>query len=150
MINRNLILFIILILVSVHLIEAIGFEPCDLCLKQRWAWYISLFLAIIPNFIFNDKNKYFLFFISLFLFLNAWFAGWHSGIEWGFWEGPQTCKAMSNKLNENLLETLKSLPSAPQCNEASLRILGLSLAGYNFIISLLSSLAIFRKVRKIL
>tara|TARA_B110000008_G_scaffold70710_1_gene71735 strand:- start:3143 stop:3595 length:453 start_codon:yes stop_codon:yes gene_type:complete len=150
LINRNLILFIILVLGLVHIIEALGFEPCDLCLKQRWPWYISLILAIIPNFIFHNKNNYFLLFISLFLFLNSLYAGWHAGIEWGFWEGPQTCTALKNNYSNNLLEVLKSSSSAPQCNEASLRIFGLSLAGYNFIISLMSSLVLLNKVRKVL
>ena len=100
--------------------------------------------------IFHNKNNYFLLFISLFLFLNSLYAGWHAGIEWGFWEGPQTCAALKNNYSNNLLEVLKSSSSAPQCNEASLRIFGLSLAGYNFIISLMSSLVLLNKVRKVL
>ena len=107
MINRNLILFIILILSSVHLLEIFGFEPCDLCLKQRWPWYISLVLAIIPNFIFQHRNNVFLLLISLLLFLGAIFAGWHAGIEWGLWDGPQTCTAQISNYSSNLIEKLQ-------------------------------------------
>ena len=148
MINRNLILFIVLILSSVHLLEIFGFEPCDLCLKQRWPWYISLVLAIVPNFIFQHKNSIFLLLISLLLFLGAVFAGWHAGIEWNLWEGPKTCVTQTIDYSNNLLEKLKSTSPAPQCNQASFRVLGLSLAGYNFLISFAGSIIILNEVRK--
>ena len=148
MINRNLILFIVLILSSVHLLEIFGFEPCDLCLKQRWPWYISLVLAIVPNFIFQHKNSIFLLLISLLLFLGSVFAGWHAGIEWNLWEGPKTCVTQTIDYSNNLLEKLKSTSPAPQCNQASFRVLGLSLAGYNFLISFAGSIIILNEVRK--
>ena len=148
MINRNLILFIVIILSSVHLLEIFGFEPCDLCLKQRWPWYISLVLAIMPNFIFKNKNNIFLLLISLLLFLGAVFAGWHAGIEWDLWDGPKTCGAQTIDYSNSLLEKLKSTSPRPQCNQASFRILGLSLAGYNFLISFLGSVVIFKEARK--
>ena len=148
MINRNLILFIVLILSSVHLLEILGFEPCDLCLKQRWPWYISLVLAIVPNFIFQHKNSIFLILISLLLFLGAVFAGWHAGIEWNLWEGPKTCVTQTIDYSNNLLEKLKSNSPAPQCNQASFRVLGLSLAGYNFLISFAGSIIILNEARK--
>ncbi len=148
MINRNLILFIVLILSSVHLLEILGFEPCDLCLKQRWPWYISLVLAIVPNFIFQHKNSIFLLLISLLLFLGAVFAGWHAGIEWNLWEGPKTCVTQTIDYSNNLLEKLKSTSPAPQCNQASFRVLGLSLAGYNFLISFAGSIIILNEARK--
>ena len=148
MINRNLILFIALILSSVHLLEIFGFEPCDLCLKQRWPWYISLVLAIVPNFIFQHKNSIFLLLISLLLFLGAVFAGWHAGIEWNLWEGPKTCVTQTIDYSNNLLEKLKSTSPAPQCNPASFRVLGLSLAGYNFLISFAGSIIILNEARK--
>jgi len=148
LINRNLILFIVLILSSVHLLEILGFEPCDLCLKQRWPWYISLVLAIVPNFIFQHKNSIFLLLISLLLFLGAVFAGWHAGIEWNLWEGPKTCVTQTIDYSNNLLEKLKSTSPAPQCNQASFRVLGLSLAGYNFLISFAGSIIILNEARK--
>jgi disulfide bond formation protein DsbB len=141
-------LFIILILSSVHLLEIFGFEPCDLCLKQRWPWYISLVLAIVPNFIFQHKNSIFLLLISLLLFLGAVFAGWHAGIEWNLWEGPKTCVTQTIDYSNNLLEKLKSTSPVPQCNQASFRVLGLSLAGYNFFISFAGSTIILNEVRK--
>jgi disulfide bond formation protein DsbB len=141
-------LFIVLILSSVHLLEIYGFEPCDLCLKQRWPWYISLVLAIVPNFIFQHKNSIFLLLISLLLFLGAVFAGWHAGIEWNLWEGPKTCVTQTIDYSNNLLEKLKSTSPAPQCNQASFRVLGLSLAGYNFLISFAGSIIILNEARK--
>ena len=148
MINRNFILLASFVLITVHVMEIIGLEPCDLCLKQRWAWYVSLVLAIIPNLTLKNNNNYFLMCISFFLFLNAMLAAWHAGIEWGFWEGFQTCAAKENNFDTNLLETLKSSPSALQCNQASFRFLGLSLAGYNSILSLLTSLIISKNIWK--
>lgn len=143
--NKIIIVISILVLISVHLIELIGYEACDLCLRQRWAWYLSLFFAIMTFFTISNINKILLISISIILFLNALFAGWHSGIEWGLWTGTETCNSSTKFSSNNLIDTLKE-NSIPACGDAALRIFGISLAGYNFIISILTSIFIMKKI----
>ena len=147
MINKIIIIISIIILVSVHIIEFLVFDACDLCLKQRWAWYLTLVIAMISNFITIDLNRILLLIIAIILFCNSIFAAWHAGIEWGFWPGLETCNSSVIFDSNNLIETLKE-SSVPVCDNASLRIFGISLAGYNFIISLLTSIFVLIARRK--
>ena len=72
-----------------------------------------------------------------FLF-NAGLGVYHSGIEWGWWAGPETCSGVGTIATSPgaLLESLKS-PRVVRCDAAAIRIVGLSLAGYSALISAL-------------
>ena len=87
MVNKTIIIISLIVLISVHIIEIMGYAACDLCLKQRWAWYLALIIASIPLFITVNFNKILLSIISIILFCNAIFAAWHAGIEWDLWPG---------------------------------------------------------------
>ena len=80
---------------------------------------------------------------------SAAYAGWHAGIEWAFWEGPTTCETGTNKIesHDNLLENIQSIQSFVSCSEAGFRFLGISLAGYNFISSLIMAIYTFLFLR---
>lgn len=147
MTNKIITIVSLIVLISVHIIEFIGFAACDLCLKQRWAWYLVLIIALIPFIVTISFNKILLLIISIVLFCNAIFAGWHAGIEWDLWRGLSTCNSSAIFDNNNLIETLKE-GSVPVCDDASIRIFGISLAGYNFIISLLTSIFVLITLRK--
>ncbi len=86
--STKIALFAFLILLSVHILEWIGYTPCDLCLKQRWAWYFVLIISTISSAFEDSRIKLVFYAISLILYANAAFAIWHAGIEWNFWEGP--------------------------------------------------------------
>jgi disulfide bond formation protein DsbB len=69
---------------------------------------------------------------------NAVLAAYHSGVEWQLWAGPTECSGPLTSLNSggSLLNRLNDL-HVVRCDEASWRFLGISLAGYNVLISLL-------------
>ncbi|MEE3165405.1 MAG: disulfide bond formation protein B [Pseudomonadota bacterium] len=141
--STKIALLAFLILLSVHIIEWVGYTPCDLCLKQRWAWYFVLIISAISSGFDDSRTKLVFYVISLILYANAVFAIWHAGIEWNFWEGTQTCYIQSSSLGDNFLNNLKSNDKFIPCNEASIRVFGLSLAAYNAIASILiASLAL--------
>ena len=148
----NLFIFIVsvCVVIFVHYLEYIGFTPCQLCIYQRWPWYLIIFLSLIS--IFYDKKiyPYNKFIIFLFFVGSTAYAGWHAGIEWAFWEGPSTCTTGTNKIDshDNLLENIQSIQSFVPCNEASFRFFGISLAGYNFISSLIMSIYTFFIVKE--
>jgi len=68
---------------------------------------------------------------------NAWLGGYHAGVEWKFWEGPTDCSGPVVDLGSagTLLQRLDTV-KVIRCDEVQWRFLGLSLAGYNVLISL--------------
>ena len=119
-----------------------GYKACPLCLQQRYAYYIAipaLFVALIL--LSADKRRFAaaLFFCVSMLFLaNSLFGVYHAGAEWGFWDVPTTCANVGEALTggaKNLLSSLKNVDIV-DCGNPELIILGLSLAGWNAIISL--------------
>ncbi len=119
-----------LTIIGAWIFERAGYAPCDLCLKQRWAYYLLipfslLLLTLNPSWI-----RAGLWIACLVLAGNALFGLYHAGVEWKFWEGPGTCGA--GLLSEGLPDLSKPVV---KCDEAAIRILGLSLAGWNAIIS---------------
>ena len=68
---------------------------------------------------------------------NAGLGAYHAGVEWGFWKGPAECTGPVGNLGSaaNLLERLDTV-KVVRCDEVQWKFLGLSLAGYNVLISL--------------
>jgi disulfide bond formation protein DsbB len=119
-----------------------GLRPCPLCLEQRYAYYFAVPLAVMVALgdSYGASRKVLLAALIAIVLGMLWNAGlgvYHSGIEWKWWAGPQECSgALDDLLSAGgLLERLKSI-SVVRCDEAAWRFLGLSLAGYNALISL--------------
>jgi disulfide bond formation protein DsbB len=110
--------------------QFMGYEPCDLCYKQRWGYYAGIPLALVAALAGPRFLRPGLYLLALILAANAIFGAYHSGVEWKWWEGPSTCGA--GGLSGGLPDLSKP---AVLCNEAAIRILGLSLAGWNAVIS---------------
>jgi disulfide bond formation protein DsbB len=88
--------------------------------------------------------------IALGMLGNAGLGIYHSGVEWKWWAGPQECAGTLDDLGSasSLLEKLKSV-NVVRCDEAAWRFLGLSLAGYNAVISLvLAGIAVWGAARE--
>src|SRR5436190_2034974 len=68
---------------------------------------------------------------------NAGLGVYHAGVEWKLWAGPQECSGALEGLGTagGLIDKRQSI-SVVRCDEAAWRFLGLSLAGYNVLISL--------------
>ncbi len=121
-------------LLGAWLFEYFGYLPCELCLKQRWPYYaaipLSLALALRaeynPSFARNG-----LYTLALIMLGSAIFGAYHAGVEWKWWPGPNTCGGEGG-LTGGLPDLSKP---AVMCDEAAIRILGLSLAGWNALIS---------------
>jgi disulfide bond formation protein DsbB len=146
--------FAIFALAAATILGALAFEhiggylPCALCLMQRTPYYFGLpVLAVAIGAVFLKGPRaavaaLFAVFAALMLY-NTVLAAYHSGVEWRFWEGPASC-APSIRIESaaDLMDQLENA-HAPSCTEAALRILGLSFAGWNVLISgLLAALAV--------
>ena len=121
-------------------------RPCPLCLEQRYAYYIAVPLALLVAFVASRGAPRQVVLAGFALLLvavlaNAWLGGYHAGVEWKFWQGPTDCSGPIVDLGRagNLLERLDTV-KVIRCDEVQWRFLGLSLAGYNVLISMLMAL----------
>ncbi len=119
-----------------------GYVPCELCLTQRLPYYIGLPLlaAII---IFWTKIPTMLrilltLIVSAIFIWGAYMGGFHSGVEWGFFQGPTSCTGNLDILSFDALNSINDAKIVP-CDEVQWRFLGISFAGYNALISTLIS-----------
>lgn len=119
-----------------------GYQPCMLCLWERYAYYFAvpaLFLAIVLASGGSKGWAAALFFIVALAFLaNAGLGTYHAGAEWKFWPGPDACGGGGNLATSagSLLKDLEGI-RVVRCDEPSLVFLGLSFAGWNVVASLL-------------
>jgi disulfide bond formation protein DsbB len=122
--------------------HGLGLKPCPLCLEQRYAYYFAIPLAVMV--LLGDQvgasRKVLLAALVAIALGMAWNAGlgvYHAGVEWKWWTGPQECSGALEDLGSagGLLNKLQSI-TVVRCDEAAWRFLGLSLAGYNVLISL--------------
>jgi disulfide bond formation protein DsbB len=121
-------------------------RPCPLCLEQRYAYYLAVPLALLVAFVAARGAPRPLLLAGFALLLlaslaNAWLGGYHAGVEWKFWPGPTDCSGPVVDLGSagTLLQRLDTV-KVIRCDEVQWRFLGLSLAGYNVLISLLMAI----------
>lgn len=117
-------------------------RPCPLCLEQRYAYYLAVPLAALVALGASRGVSRRLLIAGLVILLlallaNAGLGAYHAGVEWGFWQGPTDCSGPIVDLGNtgNLLDGLNKV-KVIRCDEVQWRFLGLSLAGYNVLISL--------------
>lgn len=120
-------------------------KPCPMCLEQRYAYYLAIPLAFVLAWAAGRGAPRGLLRAGLAVLLvaalaNAVFGAFHAGVEWGFWPGPSSCTGGALQLDlgagGSLLDQLDKV-KVVRCDEVQWRFLGLSLAGYNALISLL-------------
>jgi disulfide bond formation protein DsbB len=120
--------------------EALGYAPCELCLKERMPYYAAIPVASLAVLFAARSSKASLraafVAIALIFAASAIFGAYHAGIEWGFWPGPAECSGPLGHARSTA-EFLKQLQSVKitRCDAPALRVLGLSLAAWNALIS---------------
>jgi disulfide bond formation protein DsbB len=114
------------------------YQPCHLCLIQRIPYYtvipLSFALAIAARY--HAPRAFVvggLVILVAAALISAALGTYHAGIEWGFWDGPSDCTGLSDLGGG--FDQLNSIHIVP-CDKAAWRFLGISLAGYNVVISL--------------
>jgi disulfide bond formation protein DsbB len=142
----NLILtFSVFALLAAYFIQYIlGHQPCNLCLIERIPYILTIFIITL-SFIFKRYKKIYLISLILIFILATLISFYHFGIEQGFIKESLVCDLgiQSNSLTpEDLLKELKE--KAISCKDVTFKILGLSLATINTIISLLLSIILIK------
>ena len=120
-----------------------GLQPCPMCLEQRYAYYLAIPLAALTALAAGRHAPRELLIcglgiLALATLANAVFGAYHAGVEWKFWAGPAECTGPVDSLGSagSLLDQLDKV-KVVMCDQIQWSFLGISLAGYNALISLL-------------
>ena len=129
----------IAILATVYSFEyLLGLAPCDLCLYQRLPWWGLIALSCLALMLRPNPRLSILLFACMIVILlaGASMAGYHVGVEWLWWKGPTTCSGFDAR-NMDLATLKAAIMATPvvRCDEIVWDFLGLSMAGWNFILS---------------
>jgi disulfide bond formation protein DsbB len=110
-----------------------GLPPCPLCIWQRWPYVALIALGLLG---WRWHARAMLALTALVLLGGAGLAAYHVGIEQGWWALPGGCVAGAGADSvEDLKRLLAEAP--PACDQVSFAFLGLTLAGWNLVASLL-------------
>jgi disulfide bond formation protein DsbB len=127
-----------------------GYIPCALCLEQRQPYYYGIPIAIaalrLPSWI----TRALLAIASLMMVVGGGIGVYHAGVEWHFWAGPTTCSTSASSMTQNAGDLLNELSTikGPSCTEAALRVLGISMAGWNVVASVILAAIAFVGAKK--
>lgn len=130
-------------LVFAHASERFGLQPCHLCLEQRKVYWVALLVAAVGMGLQVSRPvigrwpaKLAIALLGLVFLFGAGLAAYHAGVEWRWWAGPASCTGGGTVSLEDLTASLNGRVRAPMCDVAPGYVLGLSMAGWNAILSL--------------
>ena len=115
-----------------------GFDlfPCEMCWWQRYPHFAALGLALVSYVM--APQRVWAALAGLAIITSGLIGGFHAGVEYGWWEGITGCSTMPSAVD------VMDVAVAPlvRCDVAPWTLLGISLAGFNFLISCLGGAAV--------
>ncbi|MEQ9145753.1 MAG: disulfide bond formation protein B [Parvibaculaceae bacterium] len=119
-----------------------GLEPCSLCLQQRIPYWVLIPASLMAGILSRETNLglaplALIALCAVAAAVNVGLAGYHAGVEYKWWEGPQGCTgdALMPGTLEQFRQELEGI-KVPRCDEIPWSLFGISMAGFNFLISL--------------
>lgn len=112
-----------------------GLFPCALCLWQRWPHAAAVVIMVLALLV---PNRWLMVLGALAALSTAAIGGFHMGVEYGWWEGLQSCSggSVSGISMEDLLNPNAAVAAPVRCDQVAWSMLGLSMAGWNMVASL--------------
>lgn len=127
-------------LAAAHAFENFGgLPPCTLCLRQREVYWVALAVGLIgfAAWRWPATRRWVALALTAIFLVGVGVAAYHAGAEWKFWPGPASCASTGGSVSaDDLLAALGGGVKPPACDEALWVFLGLSMAGWNALISL--------------
>ena len=125
-----------------------GLHPCEMCHWQRWPHDAAIVLAL---FAFGVKarntQRLLVALAALGIFISGAIGVFHAGVEYGWWEGLTSCTAPVGAGGGDVMADIMNAPLI-RCDQPQWTLFGLSLAGYNAIISIGAALFIAARLSK--
>ena len=119
-----------------------GLVPCEMCWWQRYPHFAAVALALISTF--AAPKRLWIGLAGLAILISGLIGAYHAGVEYKWWEGLTTCSSTAASTS---IEDILNAPLI-RCDEPQWTLFGISLAGFNFLISTAAALAIFALLRK--
>lgn len=122
-----------------------GLYPCEMCLWQRWPHYAAIALAALAFVVPDASARRVLVALAALAILTSGAIGvFHAGVEYHWWPGIAACSSTISGHGGSAAEMLDRILKAPvvRCDVAQWRLFGISLAGYNALISIAGGAAI--------
>ena len=133
------------LLIALYIEFYLGYSPCKLCLYQRIPYLLSIFITLLG--INYYKNLVWMYLLLITFFSSLLLSGYHFGIEQEIFSEFSGCTANSINITDKN-ELLKLLNSeVNSCKNVDFRILGLSLATINFLLSFLIFVLILKVIK---
>ena len=116
--------------------QALGYAPCELCILQRWPHLAAVITGLL---IWRLGFSRWLALLGVIAALTATgLAIYHAGVEMKLWLGPQHCSGgvsgLAGMSTQDLMTALEAAPVV-RCDEIAWSLFGISMAGWNAIIS---------------
>jgi disulfide bond formation protein DsbB len=118
--------------------------PCEMCWWQRYAHFAALPFALAALLLagrMKDGGRVFVWLAALAIFVSGAIGFYHAGVELKIFQGFTQCTASASGSAEDMLRTALAGPLV-RCDDVQWSLLGISMAGWNAIVSILSALAI--------
>jgi len=109
-----------------------GLYPCEMCMWQRWPHMAAIILALLAL-LMRGKSAATGLTAAMAILTSGLIGGFHAGVEYGWWEGLTSC-ATSVTEGGDILDSIMNAPLV-RCDVAPWSLFGISLAGYNFLLS---------------
>ena len=129
-----------------------GLVPCELCLAERWPYYIILALNLVALLAGNLRLTRLILGLSAVVFLvGAGLGAYHVGVEQHWIAGPTACTGGETGGAKSIEDLQKMLlqQQPVRCDEVQWSLFGVSLAGWNFLISLVLLAFTLSRLRQI-
>jgi disulfide bond formation protein DsbB len=121
-----------------------GLFPCEMCWWQRYAHFVALTFALLSLALrsFPDRGRSLVWLAALAILTSGGIGAYHAGVEAGIFEGFTQCTSTVSGLSGD--DLLKAVMAAPiiRCDQVQFSFLGISMAGWNAILSTLAALTI--------
>lgn len=123
-----------------------GFDlyPCEMCWWQRYPHFAALALAL-ASFAAAPK-RVLVTLAALALLASGLIGAFHAGVEYGWWEGITGCASAVPDRGGSALDNILAAPLV-RCDAAPWTLMGISLAGFNFLFSTAAAITILRLIR---
>ena len=120
-----------------------GLHPCEMCHWQRWPHYAAVALALIAYLMRGSANRgrSFVWLAALAILTSGLIGAYHAGVELGIFEGFTQCTSTAGGSTQDILKDIMATPFI-RCDQVQFEFLGISMAGWNAILSTAAALTI--------
>lgn len=119
-----------------------GLHPCEMCWWQRYAHIAALPFAALAMIVGAGRDRALLWLAALAIAVSGAIGVYHAGVELDYFEGFTQCTSGTSGMSvEDLIKATFEAPLV-RCDEIQWSFLGVSMAGWNAILSLSSALVI--------